>query len=351
MRNIRKLCVVAAAAIVVCLGILIVRRGIKPTEGSLSAPPNVLATASRFKDERTATSRAVQQLLPDDYKGVIIQIDLVDESDRPLPQKSIYVGPVTDRESAGSWLTLDGASSVRLGYVDDRPAKLRELRAGILYFAEIETTAGGKAVFQRNEFTVPELDTKSSPYRVKLAFSTHPASTVKAEVKVESLPFQLEGVAPDSGPLGEDLCVLYCRNGRAVYKSVGIAKKSSFKLDVDSLGGDLVFTDIDMRVVYGLKLAVASPKIGRVEAIRGHRKYRYFRTLKGGAEIAEFFPMDQARVPLSCAVVPPGRQDADFAAVPGKYRVRICSEENFESRAEMPFIEFTLADQPDVRLR
>jgi hypothetical protein len=274
-----------------------------------------------------------------------------DETDRPLPRNSIYVGPVADRDSAGSWLTLDGASSVRLGYVDDRPAKLREPRAGILYFAEIETIAGGKAVFQRNEFSIPELDAERSPYRVKLAFSTHSPPAAKAEVKVESLPFQLEGVTPDSGPPGEDLCVLYCRNGKAVYKSVGIARKSSFKLDVDSLGGDLVITDMDMRIVYGLKLAVASPRIGSVESIRGHRKYRYFRTRNGGVEIAEFFPMDQVRIPLAVAIVPPGKQDAEFGAVPGKYRVRICSEANFENRAEIPFIEFTLADQPDVRLR
>jgi hypothetical protein len=97
----------------------------------------------------------------------------------------------------------------------------------------------------------------------------------------------------------------------------------SFSLGVSKLGGDLLFSDIDMRVIYGYVSSVEKERVSGVEVLRGHKNYNLARSKGGPPEMALFYTMDQDRIPMACAVFPPGVLATSVKIPPGKYRMRI----------------------------
>lgn len=292
-------------------------------------------------------SPSVRVLFPSSlYKGAAIQLDFVDEKGSPLSLDEIYIGPVSDGDNSGGIYSLEGAQSLKLAYVD-RQAGGREIRAGIRYQAYKSLVIDGRWFFRRAEFVGPKMEPGKEVYQLTLVLPSPP----KARPTPPPMPFQLEGTAPKTAPENRMLHISYFFKGRELPSETYVVNGESFKLGVESLGGDLVFTDIDRRIVYGLKLSVDSPKVGKVDAIRGHRKYTVTRSVHGAAEAVAFFPIDQIRIPLSVAVFPPGAGETEVLVVPGKYRIRFSAVPKTENSKEMPFSDIELGDDPIIRLK
>lgn len=280
------------------------------------------------------------------YRGATIQLDFFDENGRPLSLDEIYIGPVSDGGSSGGIYSLEGAQSLKLAYVD-RQAGGREIRSGIRYQAYKSLIIDGRPFFRRTEFVAPKLEPSKELYQLTLVLPTPP----KARPIPAPMPFQLEGTAPRTDPENKMLHISYFFKGREVPSEAYVVNGKSFKFGVESLGGDLVFSDIDRRIVYGLNLAVDSPKIGEVVTIRGHRKYTVTRSVSKSAEAVTFFPLDQKRIPLSVAVFPPGASETEVLVVPGKYQIRFTEVPKRENSKEMPASDIELGDAPIIRLR
>ena len=228
-----------------------------------------------------------------------------------------------------------------------RRAGGREIRSGIRYQAYKSLIIDGRPFFRRTEFVAPKLEPSKELYQLTLVLPTPP----KARPIPAPMPFQLEGTAPRTDPENKMLHISYFFKGREVPSETYVVNGKSFKFGVESLGGDLVFSDIDRRIVYGFNLAVDSPKIGEVVTIRGHRKYTVTRSVSKSAEAVTFFPLDQKRIPLSVAVFPPGASETEVLVVPGKYQIRFTEVPKRENSKEMPASDIELGDAPIIRLR
>ncbi len=314
------------------------------TSSKKSRQPREPERASTFDTEASSAKarvgNSVQRLLPDNYEGPVVRIDFVDDADNPQSLDYVYICPVSNAESRGGTYFLNGARSLIVAYVD-RPAKQRELRAGIPYYALRKVVAGGKGKVQRVDFALPALKQETEEYKLKLTF-TSPTD--------QNLPrpsaFQIEGIAPDVDTPEEILHVSYYLEGQESKRLGECQPGKAFKFGVDVLGGDLVFSDPNIRVIFGVEVSVGNANLGKVRPILGHRKYRYSRSLAGDVELAEFFPENQQNIPTALAVVPGGQQEIEFAAPPGRYRMRVSTKSNYKDRKSLPMIDVELGEAP-----
>ena len=101
----------------------------------------------------------------------------------------------------------------------------------------------------------------------------------------------------------------------------------------------MVFTDLGLRTVHGLKLSIKEAKVGDVEAIQGQRKYKLALGKNDAGVFYGLFPMEQSQIPLSIAVFPPGIIETEVLIAPGKYSVRSCPHPKNGKRSEFEFSE------------
>ena len=127
-----------------------------------------------------------------------------------------------------------------------------------------------------------------------------------------------------------------------------------FQLGVDTLGGDLFFSEFsDGRPVVGFRLSVDNPKIGVVEPIKGSRMY----TLTRGnpknrtAEKMWFFDMAQTKSPISVAIFEEGSEKERVLLDPGKYRIYTGELPKNGNYSDLPFSEIEVGDELTVKLK
>ena len=308
--------------------------------------------------DNVAKQDAKQNIMPTDWtvkdfvdppyphKEPVIQIGCVDENGNVLQLESVYLLPVEDRSSRGWICEFEGAQSVQFMLVEG-PAKVRQIRAGIRYYATFSSKSNGAQSIPRIEFTSPQFESEKNVYRVKLIIQSSAISKVKSPMPVPKT-VQLEGAAPVVPPEVKNMTAFYLNEQKFINKGV-VVSGAPFKLDVDSIGGDLAFFDIDTGILYGLKLSVKNQVIGNVELIDGYRKYRFVRSSTDLAMGIELFPQDQDRVPLAFGVFKPGIAEISVMAVPEKYRLRV-GELDIKKRKKLPFREVELGEETTVHL-
>ena len=282
-----------------------------------------------------------------EYEGPTIQIRWVHEDGRPIELNTIQLQPIDDKESMGCAYPVEGKEeSIRLAYVN-RAARSGELRVGTKYYANYsENMDDGRLVPVVVNFSGPELEPGKNAYAMTLSFPTPKGKSGKGGKKPS---VELKGVAPKVAEAVQSLRVYY-RDGDGFRRVGRVAPGAPFRVSVNSLGGDLVFSDGDLRTVYGVVYEVKDAGIGQVDSIDGHRDYEIACPPSKDGRTVEFFPINQTRFPVAFAVVPPNSDKVSFKAVPGQYRMKASRFVGAKREEWIALREVTLGSERVVNL-
>lgn len=107
------------------------------------------------------SSWTVRELLPENYHGPTLQVGFVTEEGVPVSLDEAYLCSKHDPEGGGATWSMQGAQSVRMGFVDHAATDQREMKAGISCY--------GIAFQNRHfEFDTPPLKPGQDAYTVQI---------------------------------------------------------------------------------------------------------------------------------------------------------------------------------------
>jgi hypothetical protein len=281
-------------------------------------------------------SLRIREILPSGYTGPMIEFHFRDLKGMRLTLQNVDIQSISNPDGGGGMWSLDdgtgGSQGLRTAFVAGKATEHRQIRADNDYYAlQPSPRPYAPGFLDTARFRTPRYDPSVPVQVMDVTIPELPQPPGSAEPP-KPPAFTLTGTLPNLG-LSSDvpLALLYVsgepdasgRRKTAKLPLIHPKPGDSFSLGVSKLGGDLLFSDIDMRVIYGYVSSVEKERVSGVEVLRGHKNYNLARSKGGPPEMALFYTMDQDRIPMACAVFPPGVLATSVKIPPGKYRMRI----------------------------
>lgn len=308
----------------------------------------------------------IREILPDGYNGPMIEFHFRDTKGRILTLEQVEIQPIVSHKAHGSFWTLnDGktrpSQGLRTAFVKEDATEMRKIRADTEYYAlQPSPRPYAPGFMETARFRTPLYDPSVPVQVMDVTILDLPQPPKPPEPPKPPKPpaFTLTGTLPNLG-LSPDvpLALVYLSgdpdaNGRRKTEMLQLIhpkQGDSFSLGVSELGGDLLFLDIYMRVVYGYVSPVGKERVSGGEMLSGHKDYNLARPKGGLPEMVLFYPQDQDRFPVACAVFPPGLVATPMRIPPGKYRMRIGGVEDI-AIATKPLWQIDFGEQTLVTI-